>query len=110
MQEREKQPMVRTIAATQARIHFGEVLRRVYKGHEHLIIEKDGLPVAAILSHAEYERYQRLLALQQFEELGRSVSRKIKAKGWTEEQVIKSIDKAQEEVIAEKYGRAIRSR
>lgn len=69
MSEREK-PTVKVMPATEARIHFGEVLKRVHSGREHVIVEKDGLQVAAILSRADYEQYRRLLALQELAKSG----------------------------------------
>lgn len=60
MAKRGKKPGITTIPATEARLHFGEMLKRVYRGGEQLIVEKDGLPVAAIMSHAQFEEYQRM--------------------------------------------------
>jgi len=105
MAGREKKFMVNTIPATQARIHFGEVLKRVYRGEEQLIIEKDGLPVAAIISYADYEQYRGSLALSNFAQLSRMVNGEIKAKGWTEEEALKSVDQAQKEVFQDRYGK-----
>ena len=50
--------MEQTITATDARIHFGRVLRQVAKGGQRIIIERAGRPKAVILSIAEYERLQ----------------------------------------------------
>lgn len=49
------------IPASEARVHLGEMLRRVRKG-EHIIIEKGGLPAAALIDVHEYEEYRRLKA------------------------------------------------
>ena len=48
--------MERKIAATEARIHFGRVLREVNEEGYHIIVERSGEPQAVILSVAEYER------------------------------------------------------
>jgi prevent-host-death family protein len=110
MSVQDRRTLIKTVPATQARIHFGEMLKRVYSGREHLIIEKDGLPVATLLSHADYEQYRRLLALQKLDALNRGVNQEIKKRGWTEEELFDSLDKAQQEVFEEKYGRALKAR
>jgi prevent-host-death family protein len=46
----------RTVSATEARVHFGETLRRVVENHETVLVERAGTPVAAIIPLAEYER------------------------------------------------------
>lgn len=40
--------MIRTITATRAKNRFGELIKRVYTSGEHVIVEKDGLPVVMI--------------------------------------------------------------
>lgn len=47
--------MSRTMSATQARVHFGEVLRRV-ENNETITVERGGEPKAVIISIEEYER------------------------------------------------------
>jgi prevent-host-death family protein len=48
--------MERRIAATEARIHFGKVLREVAEEGYRIIVERSGEPQAVILSVADYER------------------------------------------------------
>ena len=48
--------MVRVVPASQVKNNFGEVIRRVYENEETQIIEKSGLPVAAIISMSDLER------------------------------------------------------
>lgn len=101
----QKKPIVRTIPATEARIHFGDVLKRVYRGEEQLIVEKDGLPVAVILSNADFQQYQRLLALQQMIHLNRGVNRKLRASKMTEEEALADLKNTKREVYTQRYGR-----
>jgi prevent-host-death family protein len=108
--DRAKRTQTQTIPATEARIHFGELLKRVYKNGEHLTIEKDGLPVATLLSHAEYEQLRRLAALRELEMLNRSVHREMRAQGITEEQALADFGKIKTAVFEEKYGRALKTR
>ena len=108
--ERAEKIKVTKVPATEVRQHFGEMLRRVHSSREQLVVEKDGLPIAAIVSHAEFEEYRRLKALALLDELGRGVSQDIHAQGLTEEQVLADLEKTQDEVFAKKYGRSSRSR
>jgi prevent-host-death family protein len=52
---------VTAVPASEARVHLGEMLRRVRKG-EQIIIEKGGLPAAALIDVSDFEEYQRLKA------------------------------------------------
>ena len=110
MPERQHKPVISTIAATEARIHFGDVLKRVHNKREHLIVEKDGLPIAAILSSADYEEYRRFLARQMLEEMNKTLNRDAQAQGYTEEQALEDMAKIKKEVYQERYGRASKPR
>ena len=48
--------MKRVISATEARIHFGELLRQVVDSGEAVIVQRDGKPQVAVLPVEEYER------------------------------------------------------
>jgi len=48
--------MERVVTATEARVRFGELMRRVAESDSAVIVEKDGKPQVAILSVAEYSR------------------------------------------------------
>lgn len=48
--------MGRTVTATEARVHFGELMRRVVENEEAVVVEKGGEPKVVVLSVAEYER------------------------------------------------------
>ena len=47
--------MVKTIPITKARINLGEVIKRVHLNKENFVLEKGGIPVAAILDIDEFE-------------------------------------------------------
>jgi prevent-host-death family protein len=100
--------MLKTIKATEARIHFGDVLKRAFKGEEHFIVEKDGLQIAVIISMADYEKYRRALALENLRELNRELNKEMERRGIREEQLIKDMEKTKQEVFEEQYGQAIR--
>jgi prevent-host-death family protein len=48
--------MERRISATEARVHFGELMRKVCEEGEAYIVERDGKPQVVVLSAADYER------------------------------------------------------
>ncbi len=104
MSESEKKTVVKTIAATKARIRFGDILKRVHSGREQFIVEKDGLEVAAILGRQDYEQYRRLLALHELETLNKAVNREMQSRGITEEQALSELRGTSSQVVAERYG------
>ena len=56
---REHQPMTQTMKSTEARQAWGQVLNRVYRTNARVIVEKAGIPVAAIISPQEMDRFLR---------------------------------------------------
>ncbi len=47
--------MVKTIPITKARVNLGEVVKRVHLDKDSFVLEKGGIPVAAILDIDEFE-------------------------------------------------------
>ena len=47
--------MGRVITATEARIHFGELIREVVEKQQAVIVERGGKPQVVVLSINEYE-------------------------------------------------------
>jgi prevent-host-death family protein len=47
--------MGRVITATEARIHFGELMREVVENQQPVIVERGGKPQVVVLSINEYE-------------------------------------------------------
>jgi prevent-host-death family protein len=98
-----------TIPATQAHRQFGDLVRRAFSGKEHFIVEKDGLPVVAILSMAEYEdlmkeRERREERLKQFRKLARDMGQEYERRGLTEEDVLDELDRTREDIYQAHYG------
>jgi antitoxin (DNA-binding transcriptional repressor) of toxin-antitoxin stability system len=52
--------IVHRVPITRARINLGQVVRRVHMNREYFILEKDGIPVAGIMSADELEDYLEL--------------------------------------------------
>ncbi len=48
--------MIKVVTATEAKNRFGAIIRRAYIGEEHLIVQRDGIPVVAIVPMTDYER------------------------------------------------------
>jgi prevent-host-death family protein len=47
--------MIKTIPITKARVNLGEVIKRVHLNKDSFVLEKGGIPVAAILDIDEFE-------------------------------------------------------
>ena len=47
--------MTRTVSATEARVHFGELMRRVVEHSEAVYVARGGRPEIVVLSVSEYE-------------------------------------------------------
>jgi len=95
---------VHAIPASEARVHFGEVLRRVYVGKEHIIVEKGGLPVVAIIPFSDFEEWQRLQALQRFERRDRAAGLEAQRQGLTEVQLEQEMEEIRKRLHQEAYG------
>jgi prevent-host-death family protein len=48
--------MERTVSATEARVHFGEMIQRVVDDQEIIIVERSGEPQIVLLSLGQYQR------------------------------------------------------
>ncbi len=52
--------MERVVSATEARVHFGEMMRRVVEDEEAVIVERVGKPQMVLISLERYEQYKAL--------------------------------------------------
>jgi len=92
------------IKATEGHRGFGKLLKRVYGSDEHLIIERDGFPVAVLISYQEYENLRRQRAIVAFEEFSRALGRDLEKQGLTEEQILADLEQEKQALYQEKYG------
>jgi prevent-host-death family protein len=99
-----KVSMPKVVGATEVRNHFGELINRVHRGQEHVVVEKLGIPVAAIVSMKEYEQFRRWLATKLLSELGRELGAEAQRQGLSEEQLIEKMEEDREAVYQELYG------
>ena len=65
---------IATISATEAKNRFGDVIRRAYRGQEHLIVERGGIPVVAIVPISDYEQFMTLAQSEDKEKVEPSIS------------------------------------
>jgi prevent-host-death family protein len=102
--------MLRQVAikASEAHRAFGKLLKRVYRSDEHLIVERDGFPVAVLMSYQEYQKLTRQQALAAFEQLSRDLGREAERQGLTEEQLSDELEAVKRQVFEEKYGQQAR--
>ncbi len=56
---RERSPMTQTIKASDVRQQWSEILNKVFRKETQVIVEKSGIPVAAIISTDDLERLTR---------------------------------------------------
>ncbi|MHB8626612.1 MAG: type II toxin-antitoxin system Phd/YefM family antitoxin [Aggregatilineales bacterium] len=113
MAERKK-PVQVSISSTRAQRQFGEVLRRVHSGDEHIIIQQNGLSLVVMLSLSEYDtlmkaREQAQEREKRVEQLARQFGEEAQQRGITEEQLLENIKETRSEVYQERYGKSVKS-
>lgn len=103
-----EQSMPVTISSTDVQRQFGQVVRRTYSGKEHFIVEKDGLPVVAIISLNEYEDFMRERSrqsrLKEFREATRAMGEEAEQLGLTEEDVEAKVEEIRQRLYEEHHG------
>jgi prevent-host-death family protein len=69
----EHRPTTQTINVTEARQKWSQVLNQVFRSKTRVVLEKSGIPLAAIISVQDLERFNRLQAqrAERFEILDR---------------------------------------
>lgn len=58
----DRAPTMQTIKATAARQQFSELVNQVFRREKRVLIEKSGIPVAALISADDLEKFSRLEA------------------------------------------------
>ena len=71
--------MGRVVSATEARIHFGELMRRAVENHETIVVERGGKSHVVVLSMEEYERLVKGQQQGDWQELVRAARAQIQA-------------------------------
>ena len=96
------------VKASELQRASGKVLRRVAVGKEHLVVERDGYPVAVMMSYAEYEQLMRERALAWHRDLVHALGREVERQGLTEDQLMQELEESKRRAYKERYGRARR--
>lgn len=52
--------MTQTIKASNVRQHWSQILNKVFKEETRVVVEKSGIPVAAVISPKDYERFTQM--------------------------------------------------
>ena len=101
--------MLRQVAIKASEGHraFGKLLRRVYSSNEHLIVERDGFPVAVLMSYQEYKQLMRERALAAHNEMVRELGEQAELQGLTEEKLMAELEETKKEVYRESYGQDV---
>ncbi len=94
-----------TINATEGHRSFGKLLKRLYRSDEHIVVERDGFPVAVFMSYEEYERLIGERALAAFKRFSSGLGQEAEQQGLTEEQLVEAVRDAKRQVFEERYGR-----
>jgi len=92
------------IGATEARSHFADLLKRVHRGKEHLIIEKGGIAVAALIGMREYDDFQRWRAQQELRSIGQAMADHAQRAGMDEAALTAALEADRRAVYAAHYG------
>jgi prevent-host-death family protein len=101
---RENMSRQAVIKASEGHRAFGKLLKRVYRSDEHLIVERDGFPVAVLMSYQEYQNLNREHALETFKQFSRDLGREVEKQGLTEEQLLHELKETRQEIYKEQYG------
>jgi prevent-host-death family protein len=97
-----------TVSATEVQRHFREVLRRLHDEGGPLVIERDGVPAAALVPMEELEQMQKVLAsenLRRFDELRASLRDAAEDQGLTEEMLLEQMRETRRTLYEERYGK-----
>lgn len=102
-----EKPMRVQLRSTDVQRHFKDVVNRAGSGREHIIVERDGLPVIAIISMAEYDALMRERERQQerFERAARAIEEKVGELGMSEEELMQHLELTRQRLYDERHGK-----
>lgn len=92
------------IKASELHRAAGKMLKRVALEAEHLVVERDGYPVAVLLSFSEYEELMRLRALATHRNLVLALGKEAEEQDLNEKQLLDDLKKDKLSVYKETYG------
>lgn len=95
-----------TVSATEVQRHFREVLRRLHEEGGPIVIERDGVPAAALVPMDELEQLQKAHIaenLRRFDELSNSLQNAAEDQGLTEEMLLEQMRETRRTLYKERY-------
>jgi PHD/YefM family antitoxin component YafN of YafNO toxin-antitoxin module len=100
--------MVKKSTITASELHRGaaSALKRVAINQEHLVVERDGYPVAVMMPYQEYEDIMRVRAVELHRRLTRSLGKEAERQGLTEEKLMEELEEDKHQVFDDYYGKA----
>ena len=101
--------MTQTLKASDVRSNWSQLLNQVFRGETEVVVEKSGIPVAAIVSAQDYQKLQQI---KQARERDFAVLDRMRAafRGQTDEEIEKNVNEAVKEVRKERSLRASTSK
>jgi len=95
------------VSSSEGHRSFGKLLKRVYNSDEHLIVERDGFPVAVLISYQEYQQLSSQQALTTFKQFSRELGQTWEEQNVTEAQILADLEEDKREVYEETYGSSL---
>lgn len=95
----------KAVTVTEVRRNFGTVVQRLLTSHEPTIIESSGIPIAVLVSIAEYERLSSHKRIAVHGEFARRLGQEVEGRGLSEEDLLTELEETKRIVFAERYGR-----
>ena|SRR3972149_3677058 len=92
------------IKASELQRKSGQVLKRAAKEGVHLVVERDGYPVAVLLSFQDYEELMRARAKKSLRESVASLGQEAERQGLSEEKLMDDLEPIKKGVYQETYG------
>jgi prevent-host-death family protein len=88
--------MTKAMAAVKARQQFGTLLNEVDLKGTQVVIERDGKPMAVMISYRQYDAWfkEREKSFDRLEAVADSVAQKLEKKGKTQEELLELVDEA----------------
>ncbi|MDX1993625.1 MAG: type II toxin-antitoxin system prevent-host-death family antitoxin [bacterium] len=89
-------------------IEDARIVERLQSGHENVVLEQDGAPVAVILSIEEYEALtseRRSQARKRWETGVSTFGKEIGERGLTEEDIEAAVERVRQELHDQRHGR-----
>lgn len=88
--------MTKAVAAVKARQQFGTLLNEVDLKGTQVVIERDGKPMAVMISYRQYDAWfkEREKSFERLEAVSDSLAQKLERKGKTQEDLLDLVDEA----------------